>query len=145
MKIAIVAVGRIKERYVRQAIDEYAARIRHYATFEEREIDDDADARLADVIARSSRGASIVPLDSRGDALDSAAFARLVERLSRTGKGDVAFTIGGKSGLGPKCLALGAPVLSLSKMTWPHRLARLMLAEQIYRAFTILRGEPYGL
>ncbi|MBK6516944.1 MAG: 23S rRNA (pseudouridine(1915)-N(3))-methyltransferase RlmH [Polyangiaceae bacterium] len=144
MKISIVAVGKIKERFVREAIDDYAGRIRRYATLDERELDDGPDGQLADAIAKAARGATVVPLDSRGDEVDSRGFAAWLERLSRTGKGDVAFAIGGKEGLGPKCLALGPRALSLSKMTWPHRIARLMLTEQIYRGFTILNNEPYG-
>ena len=144
MKISIVAVGKIKERFVREAIDDYAGRVRRYATFEERELDDAADPELAAAIQKAARGATIVPLDSRGEELDSRGFAQLMERLSRTGKGDVAFAIGGKEGLGPKSLTLGPRTLSLSRMTWPHRLPRLMLSEQIYRAFTILNHEPYG-
>ncbi|NUP09051.1 MAG: 23S rRNA (pseudouridine(1915)-N(3))-methyltransferase RlmH [Polyangiaceae bacterium] len=144
MRITIAAVGKIKERYVREAIDDYASRVRRYATFEERELDDLADASLADAITKAAKQATVVPLDSRGEELDSRGFASLIEKLSRTGKGDVTFAIGGKDGLGPKSLALGPRVLSLSKMTWPHRLARLMLVEQIYRAFTILNNEPYA-
>lgn len=144
MKVSIVAVGKIKERHVREAIDEYVGRVKRYVTFDEREIEDGPDARVSEAIRKASKGATIVPLDSRGEELDSRGFAQLVERLGRTGKGDVVFAIGGKEGLGPMSLALGTRVLSLSKMTWPHRIARLMLVEQIYRAFTILKGEPYG-
>ncbi len=144
MKITVVAVGRIKEPYVRAAIDDYAGRVRRYVSFEEREIEDGSDDDLAATIRRVAREATVVPLDSRGAELDSHAFSRFIEKLGRRGKGDVAFAIGGKAGLGSKSLALGAEVLSLSKMTLPHRLARLVLTEQIYRAFTIARGEPYG-
>lgn len=144
MKVGIVAVGKIKEKYVREAIDDYTSRIKRYVGFEEREIADGGDEDLAAAITKAARGAIVVPLDSRGQEHDSAGFARLLESLGRTGKGDVVFAIGGKEGLGPKSLALGTHVLSLGKMTLPHRLARLILSEQIYRAFTILRGEPYG-
>lgn len=144
MKITVVAVGRIKEPYVRAAIDDYAGRVRRYVSFEEREIEDGSDDELAASIRRAAREATVVPLDSRGAELDSHGFSRLLEKLGRRGKGDIAFAIGGKAGLGPKGLALGGEVLSLSRMTLPHRLARLVLTEQIYRAFTIARGEPYG-
>lgn len=144
MKLSLIAVGKIKERHVRQAIDDYAGRIRHYVSFEEREIDDGCDADLAHAVAKRAKGATLVSLDSRGDQHDSRAFASWMEKLARSGKGDIAFAIGGKAGLGPSTLALSPHVLSLSRMTFPHRLARLMLVEQLYRALTILRGEPYG-
>lgn len=144
MKLAVIAVGRMKETYYRAAFSEYAERIRKYVGFEEHEIEDGPDSKLAPVITKLARGAAIVPLDSRGIEHDSKGFAGVIERLGSTGKGSIAFVIGGKAGLGPESLALGAPVISLSRLTLPHRLARLVLAEQLYRAFTILRNEPYG-
>jgi len=144
LKLALIAVGKIKERHVRQAVDDYAERIRHYVTFEEKEIDDGPDAELARSVSKKAKGATLVLLDSRGAEQDSRGFALFVERLARSGKGDIAFAIGGKAGLGASTLGLSPHVLSLSKLTLPHRLARLVLAEQLYRALTILRGEPYG-
>jgi 23S rRNA (pseudouridine1915-N3)-methyltransferase len=87
VKISIVAVGKIKERFVREAIDDYAGRIRRYATLDERELDDGPDGQLADAIAKAARGATVVPLDSRGDEVDSRGFAAWLERLSRTARG----------------------------------------------------------
>lgn len=129
---------------MRAAIDEYVARIRHYVSFEEIEIDDLAAEKVEPAAQRAAKAAVLVPLDASGTEHDSRGFSRLLERLGSHGKGDFAFVIGGRAGL-PKTMLDGAShVLSLSKMTLPHRLARLVLCEQIYRGLTLLRGEPYG-
>lgn len=134
---------------MRACIDEYAARIRHYAPFEEIEIDDlpapKLDLAVKKAVERGARGAHVVALDSTGKEHDSRGFARALSALGARGKGDIAFVLGGKEGLPRPMLEAAADVWSLSKMTFPHRLARLVLAEQVYRAMTILRGEPYGL
>lgn len=145
MKVHIVAVGKIKEKHVRRAIDDYVERIAHYASYKETEIDDADDAGLLATLERLRRGESLVGLDSRGSELDSRGFASFIEKLGRTNKGDVMLAIGGRDGLGPKTLAACDHRLSLSKMTFPHRLARLILVEQVYRAFSLIRGEPYGM
>lgn len=145
MKLRVIAVGRVREKHVRQAIDDYAGRIKHYVGLDEVEISDGTDEEVAQRMKKAAREATIVTLDSRGQSMSSHAFAAFVERLSRVDKGEIAFVIGGKEGLGPACLAQGKHMLSLSEMTLPHRIARLFLMEQLYRAMTILRGEPYGL
>ncbi|MBL9021885.1 MAG: 23S rRNA (pseudouridine(1915)-N(3))-methyltransferase RlmH [Myxococcales bacterium] len=145
MKILVVAVGRVKEREVRAAIDDYAGRIRHMRPFTEIEIDDGPGEAVAAAVRKAAKQALIVPLDASGAQRTSRGFADLVDRWSAQGKGEIAFAIGGREGL-PKSLLGEAPfVLSLSQMTLPHRLARLFLVEQIYRALTLIRGEPYGM
>lgn len=129
---------------MRAAIDEYAARIRHYVKFDEAEIEDAAPAPLEVAIDRAAKAAVLVPLDASGTEHDSRGFSRLLERLGSHGKGEFAFVIGGRAGLPSPMLQRAGEVLSLSKMTLPHRLARLVLCEQIYRGLTLLRGEPYG-
>lgn len=145
MKISIVAVGRVKEKPMRAMIDEYVGRIRRYTAIDEIEIEDLPAAKLVPAMKRAADRAQIVALDMGGREHDSFGFAREVERLASTGKGDIAFLIGGKDGLPESLQKEAAARWSLSRMTFPHRLARLMLVEQIYRAMTILRGEPYGL
>ncbi len=145
MKIAIIAVGKVKEKPLRAMVDEYAGRIRRYTSLDEVELDDLPAAKLAPAMKRAAGGAALVALDMDGRALDSFAFAREIARLGSTGKGDIAFLIGGKDGLPDALQKEATACWSLSKMTFPHRLARLMLVEQVYRAMTILRGEPYGL
>ena len=145
MKILIVAVGKVKERPLRAMVDEYAGRIRRYTGLEEIELEDLPSAKLVPAMKRASGSAHLVALDMGGRDLDSFGFAREVERLGSSGKGEIAFLIGGKEGLPSSLKTEAAACLSLSRMTFPHRLARLMLVEQIYRAMTILRGKPYGL
>jgi 23S rRNA (pseudouridine1915-N3)-methyltransferase len=139
VKLTVVAVGKIRERDLRGVADEYVARIRRYVRLDEVEVGRDA------ALGRAlPKGATIVALDPEGDALTSTAFARKVEAWGRRGKGDVAFVIGGAEGIPLELVRSADARLSLTKLTLPHRLARVVLFEQIYRAFTILRGEPYA-
>jgi 23S rRNA (pseudouridine1915-N3)-methyltransferase len=139
VKLSVVAVGKIKERELRAVADDYLARIRRYVRVEEVEVASDAALERA-----LPGGVTIVALDPGGDALTSTAFAKKVEAWGRRGKGDVAFVIGGAEGIPESLLRSADARLSLSSLTLPHRLARVVLFEQIYRAFTILRGEPYA-
>ncbi|RVN61715.1 23S rRNA (pseudouridine(1915)-N(3))-methyltransferase RlmH, partial [Sinorhizobium meliloti] len=88
-------------------------------------------------------GSLLVLLDERGKALDSEAFARLLGTLRDSGKRDLMIAIGGADGLDPALHARADAVLNLGKMTWPHQLVRILIAEQLYRAVTILSGHPY--
>jgi 23S rRNA (pseudouridine1915-N3)-methyltransferase len=145
VKLSVVAVGRVKEAPVRALLDEYRARLTHYVPLRETEIEDGSPDALAARIGKLAKDDALVALDSRGCQYDSHEFARFVETLGRQGKGNVCFALGGKEGLGAPTLDRAGHVLSLGKMTLPHRLARVVLYEQLYRAMTILRGEPYGL
>jgi len=144
VKLLIVAVGRMKEPEIRTLSDGYLARVRRHCPIEEIEVADGPSSLLTDALAKHARGAQIVALEAAGRELDSPAFARELERLGRTGKGDVAFVIGGKAGLPPEVLERANITWSLSRLTFPHRLARLVLVEQLYRATAILRNEPYA-
>ena len=139
MKLSVVAVGKIKERDLRAVADEYVGRIRRYVRFEEIEVASDAALERA-----LPNGVTVVVLDPNGDALTSTAFAKKVENWGRRGKGDVAFVLGGAEGIPEKLVRSADARLSLSSLTLPHRLARVVLFEQLYRAFTILRAEPYA-
>ncbi len=139
MKLVVVAVGRIKERPLRAVADDYLARIGRYARCEELEVKDDVALERA-----VPADALVVALEVGGKALSSEAFARALERWTAHGKGVVAFVIGGAEGIPAGVSRRADMQLSLSSMTLPHRLARVVLFEQIYRAFTILRGEPYA-
>jgi len=141
--IVVVAVGKVKERGLREAIDDYAKRVTRHFPLEEIEVKDAPEpALLAALEKKIPERAHLVALDQRGRSMDSEAFARWLGARASTGK--IAFLIGGADGL-PRALAARAnETLSLSPMTFPHRLARLVLFEQLYRAVTILRGEPYA-
>ncbi len=135
----MVAVGRIKERALRSVADDYLGRIARYVRCDEIEVRDAAGLERA-----LPAGARVVALEVAGSALSSEAFARTIERWGSHGKGVIAFIIGGAEGIPAELSARADERLSLSSMTLPHRLARVVLLEQIYRAMTILRGEPYA-
>ncbi len=151
MKLRIVAVGKDRSGLYAPAVEEYARRIARYVKFEIVEVreakrhagtprarDEEAEA----VLARISERDRVVLLDERGDEETSVAFARRVGRWL-TGAQDVALVLGGSDGHGDAVRARAGERIALSRLTLAHRLARLVLAEQLYRAMTILRGEPY--
>ncbi len=140
MKISVFAVGRLKESYLRDAEAEYRKRLRAYCTFDVVEVRDEA-ALLAAVPDK----AHLYALDERGDALTSEQFAKKViqhEQLHGSGA-LLAFAIGGADGHSDAVRKRAVSTLSFGKLTIPHRLVRILLAEQVYRAFTILQGTPY--
>jgi len=152
MRIRLVAVGRMKDPALRTACDEYVTRIRRYQRFEVEEVREakrpDADA----AVAREAEGAALmrtltpetrtVALTRHGSTLSSEDFAEALREWQLAGR-DVALLIGGAHGLGDGVVNGAGLRLSLSAFTLPHELARLVLLEQVYRACTILRGEPY--
>jgi 23S rRNA (pseudouridine1915-N3)-methyltransferase len=143
VKIAIVAVGKIKDKGLRALIDDYVERIGHYAKVSEVELADDTDveARMRKAIPDRAR---VIALEVDGVRTTSHALAKLVGQCESGAVPAMVFLIGGSYGL-PRSISDAANVkLSLSDLTLPHRLARLVLVEQVYRAFTILRNEPYS-
>ena len=143
MKIRIVAVGKIKERATRSLVDEYLGRLKRYCAVEEIELKPSTPTKEAAAFAKATQGAHVIALDAAGKALDSRRFARGMERWASQGKGEIAFLIGGADGLPDEVRQRAQATWSLSPLTFPHRLARLVLAEQLYRGMRILRGEPY--
>lgn len=141
MKVRIVAAGSLKDRGSRGMMDDYLERIAHYAPCREEEL---AAKPAAAAWDKAMRADVTVALEVGGERMSSHAFAQRIARWGAMGKGDVAFLIGGADGLPAEVSAAANAKLSLSDMILPHRLARVVLAEQIYRAFTILRGEPYS-
>lgn len=139
MKFIVVAAGRMKEREVRVLADDYLGRIRRWVKCDEIEV-----KSAKDLAGAVPAGALLIALEVEGEALTSTELSRRVERWGSTGKGVVAFIIGDADGI-PKELSKSASArISLSKLTLPHRLARLLLLEQLYRSLSILRGEPYA-
>jgi 23S rRNA (pseudouridine1915-N3)-methyltransferase len=151
VRIRLLAVGKDRSGLYAPAVEEYASRISRYVRFELVEVPE-ARKRAGTPQARDEEGASIlarlddrervVALDERGAQPTSAELARKVEGWLRGGR-DVALVLGGSDGLAAEVMERAAERLSLSRLTLAHRLARLVLVEQVYRAFTILRGEPY--
>ena len=144
MRLVVVAVGRVKDRALRGALDEYFGRLRRYGPIDEIELPDAPAAKLEPAFVKATVGATVIALEVAGRQPTSEIFARDLERLASRGKGVVAFLIGGADGLPPAISAAAHDRWSLSTLTFPHRLARLVLVEQLYRAMTILRGEPYA-
>lgn len=151
MKLALVAVGTPRTPGLARAIEEYQARVRRYFRLEVAEVDpvsaaspEEARRREGEALERRvPDGLEVFALTRRGKGLSSRGLARYLDRLSTYGRSGAAFLVGGAHGLAPP-LREGADYrLSLSPMTLPHEMARLVLTEQIYRAGTILRGEPY--
>lgn len=153
MRITILAVGRLKERFWREAADEYLKRLGAYADVRVVEIADrDAGrggekqaiaAEAADLIKALPESAHVVCLEIQGTQLGSEAFSARISELGLRGHSHIAFVIGGSWGLAPEVCARAHESISLGPMTLPHNLVRVVLLEQIYRAFRIARGEPY--
>lgn len=139
MRLRIIAVGKIREREVRSLMDDYLTRIRHYAPIEELEL-----RSGAELVKAFRADEWVVALEVLGKQLSSEAFSKSLERWGSQGKGNISFLIGGAEGIDPALSKRANFQISLSTMTLPHRLARVLLAEQIYRGFSILRGEPYA-
>lgn len=153
MKLTVVSVGRAKGP-VGDAVAEYEARARRYFSFESHEVKEEpyrgrGDApRVRDeegkrLLARVPPGAAVIALHETGSAWDSPRLAEYLAKLQVDAAPGAAFLIGGAYGLSDEILARAAHRLALGAFTLPHELARLVLTEQLYRAGTILRGEPY--
>jgi len=144
MDLRIIAVGKMKDRNLRAAVEDYARRIKRYAPLELIEVKAGSEAEESERILKHRKsGDLLVALDEHGRRIDSAGFARILERWMNEGRKGAAFVIGGADGLPDPVREKAALLLSLSPMTLPHQLARVVLAEQLYRAWTMLRGEPY--
>jgi 23S rRNA (pseudouridine1915-N3)-methyltransferase len=140
VKVRVLAVGKLKESYLRAAEEEYAGRLGHYCTLDIAEVADD-DGLLAAI----PPGARLYALDERGDQLSSAELARDVigREENAGGNAPVIFAIGGADGHSEALRRRAKRLLAFGRITIAHRLCRILLLEQLYRAFTILRGEPY--
>ena len=149
MKLTIAAIGRSGRGPERDLYDHYAGRIRWPLAL--RELEEKRKLPAVELMRREGElllgavpaGAVLVALDRRGKALDSEAFARQLGRWRDDSVSDIAFLIGGADGHAEPLLKKAALVLSFGPMTWPHQLARAMLAEQIYRSQQLLAGHPY--
>ena len=157
MKISVITVGKIKEKYLRDAIAEYSKRLSRYCKLEIIEVADektpDQAGGAAEDAIRAKEGERIlkfirddmyvITLEINGKMLTSEEFAEKLESLGVQGKSSIAFVIGGSIGLGKDVLKRSDFALSFSKMTFPHQLMRLILTEQIYRWFSIINNGKY--
>lgn len=135
----------MKQAGLRLSLDDYLGRIRRYCPCQEVEIRDGSEPQVLERFEKAiPPRCYLVALEVGGKALDSHGLADFVSRCERDAVGNVAFLVGGAYGLPAELSRRADLQLSLSAMTLPHRIARLVLAEQIYRAFTINRNEPYS-
>ncbi|HHX14164.1 MAG TPA: 23S rRNA (pseudouridine(1915)-N(3))-methyltransferase RlmH [Clostridiales bacterium] len=157
MKISIACVGKLKERYWEAAAEEYIKRLKRFADIkivevreerlpeqaseqEERQVVEAESLRL---INQARERSYVIALDRNGKMLDSLQLAQEFEKLALAGRSEIIFMIGGSLGLSKNLLAQANETWSFSKMTFPHQLMRIILLEQIYRGFKIIRGETY--
>jgi len=145
VRVTIVAVGKVKEKPLRKVLDDYLGRIGRYVKLEEIELKDGPIDQVQAKFEKAldARG-KVVALEVEGDAWSSQKLASFVGECEVRSVPSITFLIGGSYGLPPEVSRAADVRLSLSAMTLPHRLARVFLAEQVYRAYTILRGEPYS-
>ena len=157
MSIDIVCVGKVKERYLRDAIDEYRKRLSRFAKVDVIEVADEKTPEHASdavneqikekegerILKHLRDGAFVVALAIEGDQLTSEQLAARIAQWGLHGVSHLQFVIGGSLGLDPRVLRRANMPLSFSKMTFPHQLMRVILLEQIYRAFKINAHEPY--
>ena len=157
MKITIISVGKIKEKFFEDAIKEYSKRLSKYcklnfievkdektkenaSTTEEDLVKETEGKRILDKVSSSSK---VIALAIEGDEFDSVELAKEIESMRVTGTSDLTFIIGGSLGLHKSVLDRADLLLSFSKMTFPHQLMKVILLEQIYRSFRIINNEPY--
>ncbi|KJL03404.1 MULTISPECIES: 23S rRNA (pseudouridine(1915)-N(3))-methyltransferase RlmH [Priestia] len=157
MNISIITIGKLKEKYLKQGIEEYLKRLSSYAKVEIIELaDEKAPENLSEsemeqvkqkegerILAKISDDTHVIALAINGKQKSSEELAKEIDSLATYGKSKVAFIIGGSLGLSSEVMKRSNAALSFSKMTFPHQLMRLVLVEQIYRAFRIIRNEPY--
>ncbi|WP_417898456.1 23S rRNA (pseudouridine(1915)-N(3))-methyltransferase RlmH [Bacillus haimaensis] len=157
MNISIITIGKLKEKYLKQGIDEYLKRLGAYAKVEVVELSDEkAPEQLSDaemlivkqkegerILSKISDETHVIALAIEGKQRSSEQLASEIDKLATYGKSKIAFVIGGSLGLSDEVMKRANDTLSFSKMTFPHQLMRLILLEQVYRAFRINRGEPY--
>ncbi|MFD2627428.1 23S rRNA (pseudouridine(1915)-N(3))-methyltransferase RlmH [Oceanobacillus kapialis] len=157
MKITLVSVGKLKEKYLKQGIQEYMKRLSAYARVDIVEVADEkapenmSDAEMLEVkrkegeriLSHISQDTYVITLEINGKMLSSEQLAVKMDELATYGKSKIAFVIGGSLGISDEVQKRSDLALSFSKMTFPHQVMRLILLEQVYRGFRINRGEPY--
>ncbi len=157
LSITVIAVGKIKEKFYTDALTEYAKRLSSYCKFEVLEVKDEktpdalSDAEKEAVLDREGKriiekipkGSKVIALCVEGKEKSSEELAEMIEKIAVSGTSKLVFVIGGSLGLSAKVKNMADLKLSFSKLTFPHMLMRVILSEQIYRAFTILEGKTY--
>lgn len=157
MKITVIAVGKIKEKFFEDAIGEYSKRLSRYCKLEILQVPDEKTPDNASetvetqikekegerILSKIPEGAYVIALAIEGKMLDSEELAEKINTLGITGTSQIAFIIGGSLGLSRQVLERADYKLSFSRMTFPHQLMRVVLLEQVYRGYRIITGAPY--
>lgn len=157
MNIKIITVGKLKEKYLKAGIAEYAKRLSSYCKLEIIEVNDEkAPENLSDkemeqvkdkegerILVKIPAQSYVFALAIQGREYDSVEFSKQIEGLGIRGQSDITFVIGGSLGLSDAVLKRADEKISFGRLTYPHQLMRLILVEQVYRAFRIMKGEPY--
>ena len=157
MNINIIAVGRIKEKYIQEGIKEFSKRLSRYCNLKIVEVDDEkAPENLSDkemeavkqkegqkILSKIPQNSFIISLEIQGREISSEDLSKIMEDIMVSGINDITFIIGGSLGLSDEVRSKSDFKLSFSKMTFPHQLMRLILLEQVYRGWRIMKNEPY--
>ncbi|MBB6478880.1 23S rRNA (pseudouridine(1915)-N(3))-methyltransferase RlmH [Spirochaeta isovalerica] len=157
MKITLISVGKLKEKYLREGIAEYSKRLSRYCSLEMIEVSDekcpeslsDADKEIIKnkegdrITSKLKEGTYLITLEIEGKELSSEKLASRIEKVTTGGNSHLTFLIGGSLGLSDNLKRRTDFALSFSKLTFPHQMMKLILLEQIYRSFRIIRNEPY--
>lgn len=157
MNIKIITVGKLKEKYLKEGIAEYTKRLGSYCKLQIIEVaDEKAPENLSDkememikdkegekILAKIPEQSYVFAMAIQGKQYDSVEFANEIDKLGTSGKSDIVFVIGGSLGLSQAVLSRANQRISFGKLTYPHQLMRLVLVEQIYRAFRIIHGHAY--
>lgn len=157
MNITIISVGKLKEKYLKMGITEYLKRLQSYAKVKIIEISDEpAGNHLSikeieqvkaiegdKILQKIPDRAEVIALDLKGKELNSEQFAQYIDKTTTYGKSHIIYVIGGSHGISDAVLQRAQLKVSFGQLTYPHQLMRLILVEQIYRAFKILNNEPY--
>lgn len=154
MKILLLVIGKTDEDYLITGIKKYVGRLGHYVSFEMKEISDIRNRKTLSeeqqkksesflLLSQFQAGDYIILLDENGKQFTSVEFSENLEKLMASGSKRIVFVIGGPYGFSQDVYAKANAKMSLSPMTFSHQMVRLIFVEQLYRAFTILKGEPY--
>ena len=157
MKITIITVGKLKEKYLKDGVQEYTKRLSRFCELQIVEVEDEQAAdslspaqeeqvkrkEAERILKKVKDGSLLCVLDVKGEQLDSVGFANRLQGFFVSGTSHITFVIGGSLGLDAALVKKADFRLSLSEMTFPHQLTRLILLEQLFRAFKIMNGETY--
>ena len=156
MRINIICVGKLKEKYWKEACEEYLKRLKSYADLKIIELAEEKEKGAGEaeesrikseegkrILSAIPQGSYVITLEIKGKALSSEGLAEKIESLGIEGKSDISFIIGGSLGMSEEVMARSDFALSFSNMTFPHQMMRVILLEQIYRSYKIIRKETY--